>query len=40
MYVFTDISFLDSQSPFFFKVFDKALEIIPKYARTKAQSWP
>ena len=38
-YVFTDIPFLDSQSPYFFKTNDiklfkeKALKIIPEYGR-------
>ena len=44
--VFTDIAFLDKHSPYFyirngFKLFkEKVLKIIPKYGRTKAQSWP
>ena len=42
-YVFTDIPILDSHS--FLKnglklLKDKTLEIIPKYGRTEAQSWP
>ena len=41
-YVFTDIPFLDSHSPYFFKnglklLKDKALEIIPKYGRTEVK---
>ena len=45
-YVFTDIPFFESHSPYFFKKIglkllkDKALEIIPKYRRTEAQSSP
>ena len=46
-YVFTDIPFLDSHSPalFFIKndfnlLKEKALEMIPKYRRAEAQSWP
>ena len=43
-YVFTDIPVLDRHNPCFFKINlkllkDKALEIIPKYGRTEAQSW-
>ena len=43
-YVFTDTPFLDSHSPYFLKnglnlLKDKALEIIPNYGRTEAQSW-
>ena len=41
-YVFIDILFLESHSPYFFKNWlkvaqDKALEIIPKYGRTEAK---
>ena len=45
-YVFTDIPFLDSYSPYFFlknglQLLKKtSLEMIPKYGRTEAQSWP
>ena len=44
-YVFTDIPFVDSHSRYFFKKWlnvlkGKALEIIPKYGKTEAQSWP
>ena len=45
-YVFTDIPFLDSPSPSFFKKNDlkllkgKALERISKYGATEAQRWP
>ena len=45
-YVFTDIPFLDSHTVFnflkngFMLLKDKALEIIPKFRRTEAQSWP
>ena len=44
-YVFTDIPFLDSHSPYFFKndlklLKENPMEIIPKYGRTEAQSWP
>ena len=46
-YVFTDIPFLDSHRPDFFLikndfnlVKEKALEMIPKYRRAEAQSWP
>ena len=43
-YVFTDIRFLDSHSPYFFikngfkLLKEKALEMIPKYGRTEVQS--
>ena len=44
-YVFTDIPFLDNHSPYFFKnglklLKDKALEIIPNFCKSGAQSWP
>ena len=44
-YVFTDISFLDSHSPYFFKKLLKVaqelrLKIIPNYGRIETQSWP
>ena len=46
-YVFTDILFLDSHRPDFFLIKndfnllkEKALEMIPKYRRAEAQSWP
>ena len=45
-FVFTDIPFLDSHSPFFFinnglkLLKERALEMIPKCGRAEAQSWP
>ena len=45
-YIFTDIPFLDTHNPCFFKKNDlkllkeKALEMIPKYWRTEAHNWP
>ena len=44
-YVFTDISFLDSYSPYFLKKLLKVaqelrLKIIPNYGRIETQSWP
>ena len=44
-YVFTDIRFLDSHSPYFFikngfkLLKEKTLEMIPKFGRTEVQSY-